>query len=144
MDPIGPPWEYIKPSNLYLIGFGSAFIASLFILTLLAFFFNKFFKRRHEVRVARIQSGNLDPMTTQAGAFVMFRRGIILIIIGLNLSLTLLVDGPEPLLFLPFSLGLAYFAIYFIHVNGLVKLFPENGEKKDARVSAKAKSTESE
>lgn len=129
MERLGPPWQYIEPKVFYAFAAIMAFIAAILIILIVAFFVNKFFKYRHEIKIARIQSGNLDPMQTQAGAFLVFRRGIVLICLGITAGVAAIAENPMPLAFLPFTLGLAYLAIYFIHVNGVLKLFPENGKK---------------
>jgi hypothetical protein len=129
MENLGPPWQYIEPKVFYGYAATASFIMATLIILILAFFVNKFFKYRHEIKIARIQSGNLDPMQTQAGAFLIFRRGIILVCLGINVALAPIADHPAPLAFLPFSLGVAYLIIYVIHVRGILKLFPENGKK---------------
>lgn len=129
MDRLGPPWQYIEPKIFYAFAATGAFIAAILVILIIAFFVNKFFKYRHEIKIARIQSGNLDPMQTLAGAFLVFRRGIVLVCLGVNVSAVAIVNHPFPLAFLPFTLGMAYLIIYFIHVKGVLKLFPENGKK---------------
>jgi len=129
MENLGPPWQYIEPKVFYGFAATASFVMATLIILLIAFFVNKFFKYRHEIKIARIQSGNLDPMQTQAGAFLIFRRGIIFLLLGINLSVLPFAHGPEPLAFLPFTLGLAYLIIYLIHIRGVLKLFPENGRK---------------
>lgn len=129
MDRLGPPWQYIEPKVFYAFVAIMGFIAAILIILTIAFFIHKFFKYRHEIKIARIQSGNLDPMQTQAGAFLVFRRGIVLTGLGLNAGIAAIAEQPILLAFWPLSLGLAYLAIYFIHVNGVLKLFPENGKK---------------
>jgi len=74
-------------------------------------------------------------MQTLAGAFLVFRRGFVLACLGLNVGAVAIVNHPFPLAFLPFTLGLAYLIIYFIHVKGVLKLFPENGKKQTAAKS---------
>jgi hypothetical protein len=129
MEELGPPWQYIEPKVLYAFAAIMGFIAAILIILIIAFFVNKFFKYRHETKIARIQSGNLDPMQTQVGAFLVFRRGIVLACLGLNVGAVTIVNHPFPLAFLPFTLGMAYLLIYFIHVKGVLRLFPENGKK---------------
>jgi len=132
MENLGPPWQYIEPKVFYDFAATASFIMATLIILIIAFFVNKFFKYRHEIKIARIQSGNLDPMQTQAGAFLIFRRGIIFLLLGINLAFLPFSHGPVPLAFLPFTLGLAYLMIYFIHIRGVLKLFPENGKKQAA------------
>ena len=129
MDKLGPPWEYIEPKVFYSFAAIMGFIAAILLILIIAFFVNKFFKYRHEIKIARIQSGNLDPMQTQAGAFLILRRGIIIMLCGINVAFSALFDSPVPLAFLPFTLGVAYIIIYLMHIRGILKLFPENGKK---------------
>ncbi len=110
--------------------FGVLFL--ILIIILIAIFLNKLLKYRHELKIARIQSSNLDPMQTRSGSFLILRRGIILVFIGLNLVFIPLFNSPTPLLFIPLTLGLAYLAIYFIHRAGILELFPENGNRKSS------------
>jgi len=132
MENLGPPWQYVEPKIFYGFVAIAGFIAAILIILISAFFVNKFFKYRHEIKIARIQSGNLDPMQTQAGAFLILRRGIILVCLGINVSLAPIADHPAPLAFLPFSLGVAYIIIYLIHIRGIFKLFPDNVKKQPA------------
>jgi ABC-type phosphate transport system permease subunit len=129
MENLGPPWQYIEPKMFYTFAAIMGFIAAILIVLIIAFFINKFFKYRHEIKIARIQSGNLDPMQTQAGAFLILRRGLVIMFCGINIGFSASLDSPVPLAFLPFTLGLAYIIIYFIHIRGILKLFPENGKK---------------
>src|SRR5574341_681374 len=105
MDKLGPPWEYIKPKVFNSFAAIMGFIAAILLILIIAFFVNKFFKYRHEIKIARIQSGNLDPMHTHAGVFLILRRGIIIMLCGINVAFSALFDSPVPLAFLPFTLG---------------------------------------
>jgi hypothetical protein len=127
MPELGPPWAYIKPEYVYGFGASAVFLLAITLLLLLAFFVHGFFKRRHEVRLARIQSGNLDPIQTSVGAFLFFRRGLILIFIGIDLAICAVAEHPAPLVLMPFFIGLAYILIYILHASGKLSLFPANG-----------------
>jgi len=126
MPELGPPWAYIKPEYVYGFGAAAVFLLAMTLLLLLAFFMHGFFKRRHELRLARIESGNLDPIQTSMGAFLFFRRGLILIFMGIDLGICAAVEHPAPLVLMPFFIGLAYLLIYILHASGKLSLFPTN------------------
>lgn len=113
--------------SFHIISAVAIWLTALFILGMLAFFLSRLLKHRHELKIARIESGKLDPLKTEIAAFLFFRRGIILIFIGLNFGLCYILGHPGPIGLLPLFLGFAYITIYFIHAKGIVKLFPENG-----------------
>jgi len=132
------PWHYIDPSYLYSFAGIAGFILLLTTILIITSFLRNIFNHRNELKVARIQSGNVDPMLTQTTIFILLRRGIILTYIGLIFFIGYLVqDVTVIIMCFPLALGLAYLTIFGLHYSGLLKMVPDDGtaEKTDTRES---------
>ena len=128
MEPAQMLQNVNEDARFFVLIIASAILVALvFILTV--FILNRHLKHRKEIRLEGIQSGNIDPMLTNTSGFDYFRRGIILIFVGINFALILAFEHPGPLLFLPLTIGLAYLTIFFINKTGMLDLFPGNGKK---------------